>query len=700
MKPLGKLSVEPETYFFWDNESVSTAEITALSDSHYLVRVSKSYRLIKQDEEGRETWTNNLVRMNEYLSDTFSHFSISATFVDSVSPESTDVNSRAEELGKRYEKLEGERRKLVKEIEKLEKSSEVGFQDFESALQSKVGAKKDDLGEIEDEISSIRDEIERKKREWNEWERKGVMLAYIFTVSTDPEICAESELDKTLGEHLGGRLRDVQRSVRQVLEGENFRLQVEELTEPRVFHRLENSYLLNPSSLEELENQYPSLEGELGELHEKSVKQFEAYSTEDLRTREGRFERRKSTPAKAVYSILKQLESSPATQTKDVPNDGPLVGVPPNSNQPFGFDPVELDHIYINGATQSGKTVLKRVLVENCASKGYDVLSITPSDKQGIGAAFPNQHSSMFERHDNVPVTEEHAISLSTNQYWKGDERLLDTPEKVEELFEGVNFLTLDGLSHQETVRVVREIFEAANRQRDLVKPLFIFLDEAHNFTDNEASRPISKAIRETAKHDVHVGLSTQLPTDLSYTMKEARLNLTTQIFLKGTDVDYIEQNGFLDQSNLSPSIVNRLEKGQAIFSGSEFPNVLVNVRPPFSHTLSPSDDMIDDLDSKLEADIPFDEADPEAGSEQVTGSDEKSDVPDLTEAEKQLLEFIEGFIQQEDMLPTKSKCYREGPLSQYDKVKENLSSLVQKGVISKQEVERGGQTTEGYRIN
>jgi hypothetical protein len=126
LKPVGGTTVEPETVFFWDDELQATVEITVLEpesdDNRFLVRTTKTYRLLKQDPEGRESWQRNLVKLNEYLREAFSSFRISANYLDSVNGSITGVTDDVDVLGDEATELVSERRQLAEQHSSLAKS--------------------------------------------------------------------------------------------------------------------------------------------------------------------------------------------------------------------------------------------------------------------------------------------------------------------------------------------------------------------------------------------------------------------------------------------------------------------------------------------------------------------------------------------------------------------------------------------------
>ena len=281
--------MKPETVFFWDDELQATVEVTALepetSEDRFLVRTTKTYRLLKQDPEGRENWQRNLVKLNEYLQEAFSSFRISADYLDSVNGSITGVTDDANQLGEEASQLVSERKQLSEQLEstreqliRLEQSITESSEVFQNRLQARGEQLEAELDRVNQEIESLTDHLYRKRTELGEWEDYGVGLAYLFTVSTDAALVHPEDVEQVLESQANEIRIEFYRSVNQILEGENFKLAFEDLSEPRVFNRVEHTSLLNPDRLEDLQERHPGFEAELSELSEQSIRQYSSYA--------------------------------------------------------------------------------------------------------------------------------------------------------------------------------------------------------------------------------------------------------------------------------------------------------------------------------------------------------------------------------------------------------------------------------------
>jgi len=677
LKPLGGTALKPETYFLWEPESSTTVEITKLSREHYLLRATRSYRLLKQGKDGRETWSRKLTDIHSYLKSNFSSFQINVNFTSEVAPEVLGIHTEAEEKALRSAKLNEKVEQLEKKIKRLERSTAQGFEELKPQLEQQTEKLNSELEEAEKELVKLLNDLEKKEHQQKEWLEAGTMLAYTFSFSTDPVVCRRDEL----AEVIESSVNDIEPGlgVKQTLQGSNFDIFVELVDEPSVINRLEYNSLLNPVQLKRLKESNPRFSDTLERLEQRQIDQFEAYTTRDLETADGVFESQDSTPARAIQSIITELDTQQVSLSSEYPDEDPFIGNIPGTERTVGFKPTEAGpHFYIVGETGSGKSHTKRVLIENIASLGSSILTINPGDKQNIGLNLENKSHSK-------------GIALSFDQYSpeEGD-GLPGIPNDETELFEGLNAVTLVGMSEEEKQEIIQTVFKQANELDLQHRSLFIILDEAHNFNEGEAAESIQDAVREGRKFGVNIILVSQSPKDFIYNYKKVREN-TVNIFHKGEYFDYADR--FID----SGQNISGLERGQAIFPSSlDWNQFTVSIRDTLTRMWdrTPSEKEIERVAKQFDGELPQ--------FQNSTSQDEPTERSiSVSEDERILLRFIKSHTEENDEAPTYSQCHREqdSPFGS-SKTKRLLEQLVDKNLLKKREETRYGNECNVYIID
>jgi uncharacterized protein YdcH (DUF465 family) len=679
--PVGGTSLEPETVFLWDSDSQAVIEVTFLRPG-FLIRASKSYRLLKQGENGRESWQRNLNNMNDYLAENFSSFQISVDFSNSVVPEILDVQDQAASEASKAARLFEKKEQLDGQIEKLEKSLSISLDDFEGNIESRIADLRSEREEIDRDLDRILEELWQKNEVANQWQDNGVILAYCFTFSTDPQIAVEERELNLVIESLLNEVDSLhQRRIKQTLQGSNFQLFVEQIDQPRVFNRFEYSSLFDPENIEQLQNQTgnEAINNRLDDLKETIVSQYEAFTTRDIQVDGSTVEYSKSTPAEAVRSILNQLETQQTGVSTEYPNNGPFIGTIPGTQQVVGFDIFEHGpHYYIAGKTGTGKTHLKRVLVENAAAKGYDILSISPTKRDSIGLNLPNKAS------DN-------GQALSADQYWFGDDRLLDKPDDFTDLFTGINAVTLYGYDDRQ--KFINELFTELDEINLDTRALFVFLDESHRFNTGEAADAIQTIAQEGRSHGIRLVLVSQNPKSFQYNYKEVRNNTSFILFNRNYEID-------IQQLVSNPDQLSSLKKGESVFADFlELPEMRVEVRNTLTRLWDgePSDKEIGQVDQRFSRQIPDlpHSSEPEPSETPVKN---RGYSLSLSDEERKVVEAIQLYIRENDKRPSKNKVIETGPFGT-QRTSRILEDLVDSDVIKQGTEERYGNQAMVYSI-
>jgi len=701
--PLGGTTFPPETFFFWQPDNHTTIEITPLQQNEsFLIAGSKTYRLTKQSEDGRETRQKKLGQLTDYLETQFTHFQITVNYADHTTDTLTQIPDETRPLIEDAKQLVQQKHELVQKIENLEKAVKHGFDHLQDELAQRLDTKQQEYEAIETRLEELEQYIYEERQRLEQWRENGQSLAYLFTFTTQPQLTHYTELQTAL-EHTVEAAQDSGHGIQQALEGPNMQIWTEEMQEPRLIHRREHTSLHVPESLKKLEKQAPQeLEPAIEELHKQHLTQYISYSPVDLETENGLFERGKQTPSKAVQTLLHKLDTvENLTTDGDIPNNGPHIGTVAGTQHLVGFDPADyrdhgLVHYYIVGGTGSGKTYFKRVLIENAASQGYDILTVTPTegDYQAVGLNHPNH------RHEN-------GTGIEVSQYLANDPRLLNPLKTAtDQLLTGVNAVSLDTLPDADKQAFINQVFKHLDGISHRDTPLFVCLDEAHRFADGPALNIMEKISREGRKFNIHLVLATQEPTDFSHSGSTLR-NQLPHLFMKGRFTSYADAHLEADVD------ITTLETGQAIIDDWDYSTTVVDIRRPVTEVIEPDqgDDpnehiaQIDqqytqqtDLADNLPNQTTDTQMETEKSAENTAVEPENGAGNRLAEKEEAVFEWIQQFNEENDDWPTGSQTYNKGPANAGD-YKQRLQTLRNHGLIEETEVERNNGTYTGYKI-
>jgi hypothetical protein len=216
---------------------------------------------------------------------------------------------------------------------------------------------------------------------------------------------------------------------------------------------------------------------------------------------------------------------------------------------------------------------------------------------------------------------------------------------------------------------------------------LFVFLEEAHNFTQGEAADAIQDLVREARKFGVHVVIVSQSPMDFNRNHKHVREN-TVSVFMHGEYFDYAGK--FLDDKEE----IWELGTGEAIIQSRQYSKLRVDIRQALTLPTAPSTEQVKKLENRFDKSLP----EFESGTEAPVDDAAEPDGSQLSEDEQQLLNHIKRYIEEHDERPSKSKCYRpdDAPFGS-SKTTRLLDQLSEKDVIQEETVERYGNQSQVY---
>lgn len=650
-------------YWFWDRESGFLIDvIDSGGESGLWVRCVAGFRLEAQGGDGRELWVRNLSKMTRYLQDSFRCFRVSVDFSEGVSPRVTGLKEEGERLGSRADSLIGLQDDLKDRVSSLERSLDLDdggdASGFDDVVERRYDEALQELQSVESELDEVINRLEFLNDLQKSWERSGYGLAVCFSVGTGFESTSANQFKTVVSAQLEQLRGDVDRSIKQKLSGENFRLKFTELDTPHQVIQHMYTPLSHP------ENDVS--DSDLASL----MSMYMAFAAEDIEVEGAVREESKAAAAQSVNAVFQHLESAGAANVENIESSGPLIGNVSGSEMTFGIDPADQPHFYIVGSTGSGKSYTKRMVLENCLALGYDVVSVTPRDLQAVSA---------FKGFDGD------GGGLTGNYYLPGSDLLLDSPNDFKDLFNGSSFVSLRELSPSERSDWVKELFDSAAELGSTGNPVFVFLDEAHLFSSGDVAESIQRAIREVRKFGVHIVLVTQSPMDFNRKYKHIRENTVGNFFLQGEYWDYAQR--YLN----SEDDITDLAQGSAWFTGRGFSPVLLDVRKPLSRVEEVEFEELKELNEFYSGSPPsLETLDTSVGSEEAAGS--------LNNDQEEVLQAIRRYIKTEDELPSKNKVIDCSPFGS-SKTPRLLSELKEMDVVGTESAQRYGNEATVFKI-
>jgi len=407
-------------YLFWDREYGMAVDVLEVDDSDvYWVRCVAGFRLLGQGESGRELWTRNLSKMSRYLKDSFSDFRLSVDFADTVDESVVGIQDEAEQLGVQTDELINRKEEIESSLESLERSMSLSAGgDLDDMVERRFTRLEEELDKVDTDLDRVLDRLDFLSAVRDEWEKKGYSVSVCFSVSSGFERVATGEFRKVVDQQLQELKHRCDRSIKQKLQGEKFRLQFTELDTPHQLLQHFYTPLVHPGgSLDE-------------EVFSEMLEMYIAFAAEDIEVDGLVRHEEKAGAARSVNAILQHLESSGSANFSSIESTGPLLGSVSGTQMKFGIDPADQPHFYIVGSTGSGKSYTKRVLLENCLALDYNIVSVTPRDLEALSAYRPYDGDG---------------TGIVGNYYWLGDNMLLDEPSDFSEFFNGASFVSLQG---------------------------------------------------------------------------------------------------------------------------------------------------------------------------------------------------------------------------------------------------------------
>ena len=252
------------------------------------------------------------------------------------------------------------------------------------------------------------------------------------------------------------------------------------------------------------------------------------------------------------------------------------------------------NHVYISGATGSGKSYLGRVVIEEAAQ--YEDLNILVLDprNQAAGLLAPEDRESILSLYPQFDMSLKDARSVAFTYYALAETFGQKLPPDLGQLGCGRNIVSFKGLDDGQRCRRFREILDAVfehylGEESSSVR-LLIVIEEAQRFTKRrvtedakaageQAENALDRTLREGRKYGCCAVIISQTIHDFAYGSASIRANTNTKLFLHNSDREIDYAADFIGDGRR----IARLRPGTAILYNADWGTVEVKVRPPWS---------------------------------------------------------------------------------------------------------------------
>lgn len=604
---IGELAYRLQLSLWWHPDA-KIQVILVRTGTCVLVKGDKSYYLKSISEEG-ETWARDIGLLHDYLENHFPEVHVGFSFFRDVPEELARAHlerKRAAETPTITVPTVEHLARLQHEIaaKQRERQSAEGLLGLDSGssalLQAHVvgqvrtfGAEIDDL---EERLAQGKERLGLFAHLQKEYERKGSAASFVFSISSNVQVAATPDAFRDAVVSIVKELTDLHRyQVSQKLGGGRLNIHVAEVEEPvLVWVEQWLGGALSPKRLARLDEGFRTLK-------QVATEHLMVTPDEDI-CWEGAVREDKKLLAAQCFSTLVRRLDRPTTgemNLAELPKEAlpawiGLLMQGEHATSARGHIPLsQVGHAYASGKTGSGKSFLARVLVEEAATHGLNILILDPRN-QAAGLLVPEDRESILGLYPQFGMPRESARGFEFAYYAPADPCSEKLPTDLGKLAVGRTIVSFKGMDDRERCALFGEIldavFDACAVEESVGLRLLLFIEEAQRFTKkrvNEDAKAageraeiaLDRTVREGRKYGCCTFIISQTIRDFAYDSASIRQNTNTKFFLHNSDreVDYAAD--FLGDGRE----IIRLKPGTAIVFNPAWAAVKVKVRPPLS---------------------------------------------------------------------------------------------------------------------
>lgn len=518
----------------FDEGSRSEIEVISL-DRDVLVRGSKEYVILdSSDGEKFQSRIGSIGTLTDYLRGSVAELELKAYWLNSLTPEVLELG--CERPKSNLSDIQNERNRL--ELYKL--YSDLALGDLESRYRSvkfnpeKV-VEKNTLGQsiaqtvnlrrfadrslekLKDSLADAVEEDSDEARLVKAYLQHGFGACFLLTVRSEYYYVPKESLNKAI-EYVLRDLKDQDVVIKQRAK-QGFHLLIKELDLPSAI--LTRNTILNPKILGQLSKTYPELKPLFKKINEKFMYKL----SRDVKLKNRKLERslsltqalssllRRAVSPEEGASLIPQPDFDRIPSANDVKNKKLIYlgliarnGFRP-SERPAFFDVDKLmTHALISGGTGSGKSVVAKILAENCLIHGIPVTVFDPT-RQWVGFAKKCDDKEMLRKYKNFLLRPDDARSFEVRVFDN------EKPSADDLQTNALNIVLTDKLEDKRKLddfvySITHEVFRYFTRREETTRLKALFItEEAYRLAPRRKGAPhraideLGQCVRELRKH-------------------------------------------------------------------------------------------------------------------------------------------------------------------------------------------------------
>lgn len=615
---VGTLECDIEASIWWHPQH--RLEVSVVGVGRWvLLRATKHYRMVAMGSEG-ELYTRDLAAFEDYLHALFEETHVACSAFRDVTLDlarrrirekryrcvAGDAEADADTLADRFGELSDESAAAKEELSRDEDLLRLarGRSDLlRRHLNGRVADQRRRLQALRTQVKGVDDRQRAQQHLESEYLRKATACAVLFSCCSNLQVAHDRDDFADALRSVIKELRDAHHyQIKQKL-GTKLQVYVEEIDGPGV------ALLTRWTGAALCPRQLARLGPEFADLREAVERQLMVFPRKDILLRNSLQDEKKLVASRIVRHFLSRLERVPATSGK--PAESPKSSLPvwigrvsaaaAQDLRPWALPLDRMGHVYVSGATGSGKSYLARVIVEGCTIYRQLAILIADPRSQWAGLLTPENRPDILRRYTQFGLEPSQARAFPFTYHGVGQNVGEPLPDNLRRLAKGrriISFKELDDRTRcSRFADVLDAVFQTCSRSEHPGVRLLLVIEEAQLFTKKRvaeeardaagrAEQSIDRVTREGRKYGIRTIILSQSAREFSHNAAIIRQNVATRFFLQNSDREVEYATDFLGDGRK----LVQLPPGEAFACNAAWGVARIAVRPPLSRVWEPSE--------------------------------------------------------------------------------------------------------------